>query len=95
MRSAPAQQTRYDPLTERNPLIARHITRSSISGEPVFRSAIPYPVGAVVQQLLVTGNDRVAVRRSYPELSDEALDAAERFGERYGDEIRRYLEDAE
>lgn len=81
----------YDPAAERDPLISGHITRGAMSGRPVFRGPIPYPVGAVVQQLHATGDDRTAVLRSFPELTEAALEAARRFWRLHGDEIRDHF----
>jgi uncharacterized protein (DUF433 family) len=85
------QSTPYDPATEHDPLISQRIVRSPVSGQPIFRGPIPYPVGAIVEQLRATAEDRVAVLQSFPELSQEDLDAAKRFWHLHGDEIRDHL----
>lgn len=80
----------YDPETEANPLISAQIGLNPVTGESVFRE-FPYPVWAVVLNLIGTGFNRAAVKHAFPELSLDATRAAELFWHLHADEIRPYL----
>jgi uncharacterized protein (DUF433 family) len=92
MAQAPIRTGSFDPAHETDPLIAGRIVRGAVDGHPRFTGPHAYLVAAIVQQLLATAGDDAAVRRSFPELSAEDIEAARRFWHRYPDEIRYHLE---
>ena len=79
--------TAYDPETETDSLIRQHIELNPRTGEATFRG-LHYPVWAVVLNLLATDRDCARVRWLFKELPDGAVEAAERFWQLHGDDIR-------
>jgi len=88
--AAVSTSTPYDPESESDPLIAAHITRQSGTGRIVFKVR-PYAVGAVVLHLRAPNGGRALARREFPELPEQALDAALRFAELHPEHVSRYL----
>lgn len=85
--SVVTESTPYDPATETDPLIQRHITRHAKTGRIVFVEH-PYSVGAVVLHLTSPDGGIVVAAREFPELSAEAFRAAQRFAQLHPDEMR-------
>lgn len=90
-RAAPSSTTSYDAATEGDALIRAHIEVDAPTGEVVFRGTL-YPVWSVVLNLRGSGYDWKRVQRMFPELSLDALHAAQRFWDIHADDIREYVE---
>ena len=82
----------YDPATETDALIRAHVEVDAVTGDTVFRGTL-YPVWSVVLNLRASNYDWERVRRMFPELSLEALRAAERFWMLHPDDIREFVEE--
>lgn len=87
----PPAATPYDPATETDPLIRAHIEADEVTGDVVMRGTL-YPVWSVVLNLRHSAYDWERVRRMFPELPREALEAAARFWKLHADDIREYVE---
>ena len=83
----------FDPETETDPLIRRHITRDA-RGDAVFRE-YHFPVWTAIMSWRQKDRDWERVHEWYDDIPLETLRVAERFAERYPDEIEEYLRERE
>lgn len=88
-----ASPNEFDPETETDPLIRRHIARNA-RGEAVFREH-GYPVWSIILDWRAKQNDWEAVREWFYDLPLETLRVAERFAQLYPEEIEAYFQERE
>jgi hypothetical protein len=74
----------YDPESETDPFLQEWIVdRPGNDRGPVLRHDYRVPVASVVRNLTAPGGGWHAVRASWPNLPEQAIAAAQRFGEKY------------
>jgi hypothetical protein len=79
----------YDPETETDPLIRRYITRNA-RGDAVLRE-YHYPVWSLILNWRQLDRKWERVHEWFYDVPLETLRVAERFAERYPDEIEEYF----